>query len=292
MTDPETPVPATPPAPTPPPKDAKPAGEKLPADAAVTDETEDATETESETEKLNGPQSLLEKLMKSTVRQRKRNPAAGTQRYIPIAEIRNDTVLLKNSGLRAVLLVDPLNFNLKSETEQEGIIAGYQNFLNTLSFPIQIIIRSTKVNIDPYISQIKSKAEKHTNPLLKEQAYSYAAFVEKLVDVADIMQKRFYLVVPQDDKPAAQNTLSQFFGWMNADDTALKVTERNKQFLERSILLRDRVNLVQSGLHNVGIVSRRLSTHELIELYYELYNPKTSQEQKLPATLNTENYSL
>ncbi|MDD5026371.1 MAG: hypothetical protein PHH13_03265 [Candidatus Peribacteraceae bacterium] len=292
MTDPETSLPATPPAPLSVPQDTKSAEKEKPVDATPTDEAADETEMESETTEPKGPQSLLDKLMKSTVRQRKRNSAAGTQRYIPIAEIRNDTVLLKNAGLRAVLLVDPLNFNLKSETEQEGIIAGYQNFLNTLSFPIQIIIRSTKVNIDPYIGQIKSKAEKHTNPLLKEQAYAYAAFIEKLVDVADIMQKRFYLVVPQDDKPANQNTLSQFFSWMNADDTALKVTERNKQFLERSILLRDRVNLVQSGLHNVGIVSRRLSTHELIELYYELYNPKTSQEQKLPATLNTDNYSL
>ncbi|MFH0770385.1 MAG: hypothetical protein V1926_03320 [Candidatus Peregrinibacteria bacterium] len=264
--------------------------ENNPDDDAV--EAQLAAEEAKEVEKQKSVFEKIHERIASTVRQRKRNPRASVQRFIPIAEIRNDTVLLKNGGLRAVLLVEPLNFNLKSETEQEGIIAGYQNFLNTLSFPIQIVIRSTKVNIDPYIKKIRTMAEKHTNPLLKEQSFAYAAFVEKLVDVADIMQKRFFLVIPQDDKPASRSPLSQFFSWMNTDDTAVKVSERNKRFLDRSILLRDRVNLVQSGLHNVGIISRRFATQELIELYYETYNPKNAQEQKLPGVLNTESFTL
>ena len=120
----------------------------------------------------------------------------------------------------------------------------------------------------------------------------YATFIEKLVEVADIMQKRFYLVVPQDDSAPKQNSFSKFFGWMKTDDTAAKVTERNKRFQRRSVLLRDRVNLVESGLHNVGIMSRRLGTQELIELYYNFYNPQTSQEQKLSKDLNTEKFTL
>src|SRR3989344_9585053 len=96
---------------------------------------------------------------KNTIRRRKNNSKSATQRFVPISEIRNDTVLLKHGGLRAVLEVEALNFNLKSETEQQGIIAGYEAFINTLVFPIQIVVRSTKVNIDPYIDQIHQKAE-------------------------------------------------------------------------------------------------------------------------------------
>ncbi|PIR48651.1 hypothetical protein COU80_03010 [Candidatus Peregrinibacteria bacterium CG10_big_fil_rev_8_21_14_0_10_55_24] len=236
--------------------------------------------------------TFIEKLQ-DTVRQRKRPKKVSVQRYIPISEIRNDTVILKNGGLRSVLLVDPLNFNLKSETEQEGIIAGYENFVNTLTFPVQIVITSTKVNIEPYILQIRQRAAAlEQKPLLRDQALMYAAFIEKLVDVADIMQKRFYVVVPQDDNPPKQSTLSQFLSWMKIDDSAFKVAQRNRAFQQRSILLRDRVNLVESGLHNVGLISRRLKTNELIELYYSLYNPRTSQEQKLKGALNTEELTL
>src|SRR3989338_10153535 len=141
--------------------------------------------------------------VKSTVRNRKKSERSATQRFLPIAEIRSDTVLLKNGGLRAVLQVEALNFNLKSETEQQGIIAGYEGFVNTLTFPIQIVMRSTKVNIDPYMEQTRIQAEKQRNPLLKAQTEAYAAFIEKIVDVADIMQKRFSVIVPLDDVPGA-----------------------------------------------------------------------------------------
>ena len=251
--------------------------EKTPADGAQEGEKKKVTLTEK---------------MKSTVKQRKKPKKANTQRYVPISEIRNDTVILKNGGLRAILSIEPLNFNLKSETEQEGIIAGYQSFINTLSFPVQVVIRSTKVNIAPYIEQIREQARDQQNELLRDQTVSYALFIERLVDVADIMQKRFYLVVPQDDRPAKQSTLSQFLDWMNIDDSAAKISQRNRRFHQRSILLRDRMNLVESGLHNVGLISRRLTTRELIELYYEMYNPRTSQQQKLPKELNTEELIL
>lgn len=225
------------------------------------------------------------KSVKSTVRTGKKNPHASTQRYLPIAEIRNDTVLLKNGGLRAVLQVEPVNFNLKSETEQQGIIAGYEAFVNTLTFPIQIVIRSTKVNIDPYLEQTRVQAEKQSNPLLKAQTEAYAAFVEKIVDVADIMQKRFFVIVPLDDVPAAANKrpglLNQFLSWVSVDDGAGKAAGRYRNFPEKSVQLKDRVQQVQAGLHNVGLNSRRIPTQDLIELYYQIYNPEVSQEQKL-----------
>lgn len=227
---------------------------------------------------LNLPKARV----KSTIRQRKKTSLTSTQRFLPIAEIRGDTVLLKNGGLRAVLRVEALNFNLKSEIEQSGIISGYESFMNTLNFPLQIVTRSSRMNIDPYLLQLRELAKKQQNQLLKDQTLSYADFVERLVDVADIMQKQFLVVVPLDAAPRKRTLLEQFFIWMQPDDSAANAAGRHRQFNEHARLLKDRVNLVQSGLENIGLQSRRMTTHDLIELYYHIYNPKTSQEQKLP----------
>jgi hypothetical protein len=226
---------------------------------------------------------------KNTVRSRKKSSLVSTQRFLSIAEIRNDTVLLKNGGLRAVLKVEALNFNLKSETEQSGIIAGYQSFVNTLSFPLQIVVRSSKLNIDPYLENLRSIADKQKNELLQAQTQSYANFVERLIDVADIMQKRFYVIVPMDGTIRQRGLLEQFFSWISPDDSSTKAATRARDFTNTSKSLKDRVNLVQAGLENIGLKSTRLSTHELIELYYQIYNPKTSQEQKLPVDESLKN---
>lgn len=216
-----------------------------------------------------------------TVRGRKRSYASSTQRYLPIAEIHDDTVVLKNGGLRAVLKVNAINFNLKSEVEQQGIIAGYQGFLNTLIFPIQILVRSTRLNVDPYIQDIRKKAASHQNPLLQHQAEDYASFMEKLVDVADIMQKSFYVVVPVDaPSRTKRGVLQRFMDWINVDDTRARALQRSREFQGYGKILRDRITLVQSGLENVGLSMRRLKTDELVQLYYSIYNPSTSQKQK------------
>lgn len=217
----------------------------------------------------------------STVRSKKKSFAVSTQRFLPIAEIKENTVVLKNGGLRAVLHVNSLNFNLKSEVEQQGIIAGYQSFVNTLIFPIQIVMRSTRLNIDPYIQSLKARAETQTSPLLKDQTNDYADFMEKLVDIADIMQKSFYVVVPVDaPSKVKRGLLQRFFEWMNVDDTRSKALQRSREFRGYNKILRDRITLIQSGLENVGISMRRLKTEELVQLYYTIYNPITSQKQK------------
>jgi len=216
-----------------------------------------------------------------TIRGKKKGKTASTQRYLPIAEIKEDTVVLKNGGLRAVLRVNSLNFNLKSEIEQQGIIAGYQSFVNTLIFPVQIIVRSTRLNIDPYIQDMRKRAEGQKSALLKEQTVDYANFMEKLVDIADIMQKSFYLVVPVDaPSKAKRNLIQRFLEWINVDDTRSKALQRSREFHAYSKMLRDRITLIQSGLENVGITMRRLKTEELVQLYYSMYNPVTSEKQK------------
>ncbi|OGJ78364.1 hypothetical protein A2412_00280 [Candidatus Peribacteria bacterium RIFOXYC1_FULL_58_8] len=215
------------------------------------------------------------------MRNRKALSKAATQRFLPIAEVRNDTVILKNGGLRAVLSVEALNFNLKSETEQKGIIAGYQSFVNTLNFPIQIVIRSTKINIDPYIEQLRARAKDQQNELLRDQTNEYATFIERIVEAADIMQKRFFVVVPLDDHPKRKSLIATFLEWIGIDDTTSKALARHQMFEKRIAPLRDRINLVEAGLNSVGLMTRRLSTRDLLELYYQVYNPSTSQEQKL-----------
>jgi len=234
------------------------------------------------------------KKLKSTVRDRKHGALANVQRYIPFAEIRNDTVILKNGGIRAVLRIEPLNFNLKSETEQQGIIAGYESFINTVTFPIQIVIRSTKVNIEPYLNTIHEQALGQESELLKEQTLAYGTFIEKLVEIADIMQKEFYIVIPLDDQPQKKGVIQQFLSWLNIDDTLGKALLRNKHFSNQTVRLKERVDLVETGLNNVGIATRRLTTIELIRLYYRVYNPVLSKNQKLPehGEFNTESNVL
>lgn len=218
---------------------------------------------------------------KDTVRTKKKLFSSSTQRYLPIAELKEDTLILKNGGLRAVLKVSALNFNLKSEVEQQGIISGYQSFINTLIFPIQIVIRSTQLNIDPYIRMIQDKSNNQSNELLKNQALDYADFMEKLVNVADIMQKTFYIVVPVDAlAKTKRGLLSRFFDWLSVDDSRAKAVARNREFLAQSRVLRDRVTVIQSGLEGIGISMRRLKTEELVQLYYSVYNPSTSQKEK------------
>ena len=216
-----------------------------------------------------------------TVRARKRGKLANTQRYIPFSEIRNDTVILKNGGLRAVLRIEPLNFNLKSETEQQGIIAGYESFINTVNFPVQIIIRSTKVNIDPYLKKIHTQADQLSSDLMKEQALAYATFIQKIVEVADIMQKEFYIVIPLDDVAQKTNVFNQFFSWLHIDDSLGKALQRNKRFTGELARLKERIDVIETGLNNIGLATRQLKTMELIRLYYRVYNPGVSQTQKL-----------
>src|SRR3989338_531632 len=133
-----------------------------------------------------------------TVRQKKGSSAGSTQLYLPIAEIKDGIVVLKNGGLRAILQTSSVNFNLKSEEEQNAIIYSYQSFLNSLEFPVQIVVRSRKLDIDKYLENMRGIGEKNENPLLREQTREYCEYIHKLIEYADIMEKSFYVTVPFD----------------------------------------------------------------------------------------------
>jgi hypothetical protein len=229
---------------------------------------------------------MAETTPQSSVRNRKVPHTQATQRFLPIAEIRNDTVILKNGGIRAIISVEALNFNLKSETEQAGIIAGYGQFVNTLTFPIQIFIRSMKTNIDEYLAGLRTVADGHSNELLKNQTFSYINFMQKLLDVADIMQKRFYMVIPVDRNVRKKTMIEKFFDWINPDDTQAKSAYRSRELNRGLKDLNERVELVTAGLTTIGLRAKRLTTRELLELYYQIYNPKTSQREKIPSDMS------
>lgn len=217
-----------------------------------------------------------------SVRARKKKEIMSVQRFLPIAEIREDTVLLKNGGFRAVLAVGSLNFSLKSEEEQEAILRSYQGFLNTLEFPLQIVVRSMPLNIDSYLEDMRQIASRQQNPLLRENTLEYCSFIERLIVVANIMQKRFYAVVPLDLPGVEKMTFFQkFLQWMSPGDSREKARQRRQRFQQMSKQLDNRVSLVQSGLESIGVTVRRLDTGQLIELYYSIYNPRTSQTQRV-----------
>lgn len=217
-----------------------------------------------------------------SIKNGKKNAAAGTQSFLKIAEIRDNTLVLKNGGLRGVLKVSSINFNLKSEDEQNAIIYSYQGFLNTIEFPLQIVIRSKKLDIDDYLEGLRDVGEKQSNPLLQKQTFEYAEYIAKLVEYADIMEKEFYVVVPQDPFRAQKlNMFQKFFQNMNPKDNYTELKKRRQEFAELKKKLSSRVNTVKVGLENCGLQVEEMETRQLVELFYESYNPTAARYQKL-----------
>lgn len=219
---------------------------------------------------------------KDTVKQKKTSPTMSTQIFLDIAEIKDNVVVLKNGGLRAILQTTSINFNLKSEEEQNSIIYGYQNFLNSLDFPVQIVIQSRKLDVDKYIETVREIGEQHTNVLLKEQTNEYCDYILKLVEYADIMEKRFYVVVPYDPYRARkQSTFAKFMSSISSSDSVDAIKRRHKEFEELNKNLTERVNAVIAGLEGCNLRVAQLSTSQLIELFYQIYNPTTSRNEKI-----------
>lgn len=201
--------------------------------------------------------------------------------HLKIAEIRDDTAVLKNGGLRAVLKTSSVNLNLKSEDEQNAVIYSYQNFLNSLEFPIQIVVRSKKLDLDNYVEKLKKIGVKQTNPLLQKQTFEYIEYISRLVEYANIMEKEFYVVIPQDPFGQERKSLIRtFMEYVFPQDSVAKIKKRHKEFAELKKRLDQRVNTVRAGLESCNLRVHPLNTQELIELFYETYNPQTSREQK------------
>ena len=203
--------------------------------------------------------------------QTQNNSGASTQKYVNVEEIKNDLIVLKNKSLRAVFLVSSINFELKSSDEQEAIIAGYQNFINSLDFPIQIMISSKKLDINPYLQILEEKRKTQTNELLRLQISEYSNFIKELTEISQIMTKRFYLVVPFYPVENLENgfldRVMNFFNPKQQVEESVEIFETYKNQLWQ------RVDQISSGLTSLGIKATVLNTEELVELLYSSYNP-------------------
>ncbi len=207
----------------------------------------------------------------------KKSPS--TQKYLDIAEIKDDCVVLKDGSLRAVLLVSSINFSLKSEEEQKAIIQGYINFLNTLEFPLQIVIQSRKLNISSYLDKLKELEEKQENDLLKMQIVEYVDYVKELVEMGEIMNKRFYVTISYS--PLSDKAKGFFKRLTETFSAAMVVKLKRASFEEYRIKLFKRADNIISGLSTMGLKAVPLDTQSLVELFYKTYNPEVAEQEKL-----------
>ncbi|MFH1426303.1 MAG: hypothetical protein ABIG66_02610 [Candidatus Kerfeldbacteria bacterium] len=210
---------------------------------------------------------------------RKGGVAPSTQIHLPFSEIRDGMVLMKDGALRRVILVSSINFALKSEDEQKGIIQGYVAFLNSLDFEIQIVIQSRKLDIEKYLTKLDTLARQQDNELLRKQTKAYRSFVQKMVEDADIMDKKFYVIVPYSPFYKKKKSFMTRFQEVLTPARVVKLSqaklEKYKTELDR------RVDRVMGGLRSTGLAAQPLDTQSLIELYYNAYNPVTKQKTRI-----------
>lgn len=215
----------------------------------------------------------------------KSNPNS-TQNTLQIAEIRDGIVIMNDGSFRSVVMVKSINFDLMSPQEQEAVEYSYQGFLNSLYFPVQIFIRSQKVDLQPYIAKLDKIRTEHDNMLLALLMEDYIGYIDALSSQTNIMDKKFYVVVPYYPVVDVQKALTQSKNFLTGVKGLFKNQEQhvviNEQDLENAKTeLRNRVQAVLSGLLQSGIKGLPLDTQELIELYYDTYNPDTATRQQL-----------
>ncbi len=203
-----------------------------------------------------------------------------SQTLVPVKEIRDGVAILKDGTMRMTLMVSSVNFALKSQDEQDAIVYAYQDFLNSLDFPIQLTVSSRKMDITPYLEQVKELRDKQTNELLRLQMDEYINFVSELVQSSNIMTKTFFVTVPFS---VQQSTKESFFGRFTkgVKSAAGQHTMSDTEFDHNRSQLLQRVNQVAIGLQSFGLRLVALKTQELLELYYTAYNPLTSRNQRL-----------
>lgn len=191
-----------------------------------------------------------------------------TQQFVPIRDIRDGVVVLKNGQLNVVLLASSINFALKSIDEQEATLHQFQAFLNTLDFPIQFYVQSRRLNIQPYLDLLAEQEPKQDNDLMKIQLREYMHFVKTFTTEVDVMSKNFFVVIPYT--PIAANmqfNLKELFGGQK------DVYFDDANFATHRLQLEQRIGLVEQGLNRIGVRTIQLQNEELVELYYHIFNP-------------------
>lgn len=218
--------------------------------------------------------------------QPKSNPNS-TQNNLHVAEVRDGIVIMNDGSFRSVVMLKSINFDLMSPQEQEAVEYSYQSFLNSLYFPIQIFIRSQRVDLQPYIEKLDKIRTEHDNMLLALLMEDYIGYIDQISQHANIMDKKFYIVIPffphEDLKKAALDQSKNFFSGLGSifSKKELHVTINEADLEAAKTELRNRVQALLNGLLQSSIQGLPLDTQELIELYYDTYNPDTATRQEL-----------
>lgn len=234
---------------------------------------------------VSAPQPIVPQAAPSVQVAPKANPNS-TQNTLQIAEIRDGIVIMNDGSYRSVVMVKSINFDLMSPQEQEAVEYAYQGFLNSLYFPIQIFVRSQKVDLQPYIEKLDRIRTEHDNMLLALLMDDYIGYIEQLAQQTNIMDKKFYVVIPYFPVVDVQKALTQsknfFTGFAQLFNNKENHVTINEAELEKAKAeLRNRVQAVLGGLQQCNIQGLPLDTQELIELYYDTYNPDTATRQQL-----------
>ncbi len=195
-----------------------------------------------------------------------------TQDFLEIEQIRDGIIILKNKGLRMILMVSSLNFALKSEEEQNAIIYQFQEFLNSLDFPCQIVVQSRKINITGYLEKLKEFEVKEKNELIKIQIKEYSEFINKLVETGSIMQKNFYVVVPF--------FLNEIV--FNKDKKSVITSLTEDVFQRAKTQIIQRAEFVALGLRGCGLQAVPLNNLEITELFWSLYHQMEAEQGFYP----------
>lgn len=228
---------------------------------------------------------------------KKDHPDSSTQRYLPFSQIRENIIIMKDGSARLVMRCSTINFLLKNTDEQDSIIISFQRFLNSLDFPIQILVRSKKLDIDTYLNNLNDKALKQENSLLQNQTYEYIEYLRKLIEVAQIMKKEFYIILPFDDdenKSVKDDGIlwvfKSFWSSINGWQDLLKIRSQIKNFSKLKKWLYSRSNSIKTGLENVWLRADVLSKQELVGFLTEYYNPSLDSLVKM--WKNSSEYNL
>lgn len=204
-----------------------------------------------------------------------------TQDFIPVKEIRDGIIVMKDGSIRLILMASSLNIALKSDDEQQALIMQFQNFLNSLDFSMQIFIQSRRLDIRPYIALMEERLHEQLDDLLKIQTKEYIDFIKNLTETTNIMTKHFFIVVPYSASVLGNSGVSSFqIGGRSADE---KKKNSLEAFEESRTQLDQRAGVIAQGLSRMGVRVVELGTEEVIELLYKLFNPGESEKPiKLP----------
>ncbi len=201
--------------------------------------------------------------------------AKGTQEFVPLKEVRDGLVILKNGSLRALLMASSINLALKSNDEQQAIIGQFQNFLNSLEFQVQFFIESRDLDIRPYIALLEERYVAELDDLMKIQIREYITFIRDFTERANIMTKNFFIVVPYDPALIARGKggLSGLSTFLPTGRGEIGGVLTDEQFEQYRTQLEQRVSVIEQGLVRTGVRVVKLGTEEVIELFYKLFNP-------------------